>query len=538
MFEQPIQSFRKRRPPKRKLVWVVVVAVAGIIGLGLLCVPKIRHAMRSKPVEQKPVDPMQAERDELVRRESERIQAEKYDEMQREIADLKRQLAAANTSAPPRSDAPAEQGDSATESYSPETNIRQLRSGIPFKADVIVEHGTLASKERVKSDSYTANYTLNVRLPAPAKTLDELQTSNPKLGKILPGLGEILSKGEVSKWYYTLYDLKTARLKQDATALNELLTKHNLFDCETILNLKSAGGRRAMLLQADMDVVADGSDGDRLATMPDGIVNSPNYQPFTSYGWAKKTPTANPIVAGWEKRVAAGEKEIADKATTAERKKWLRTRVAELKRGIADMKSRSFLIAEYDPFIVVPVNILAAHSDPFAPAIGDYALVIYGDKVLPAIVGDGGPSYKVGEASLRIAKELSSRATPNNRPVSDLKVTYLIFPGTKDADRGPPDYDAWRAKCEGLMKEMGGIGEGFELGSWKNLLAPPPLPVPTPVPPTGASPLPGPPQLPVTPQPPAPTAPVGPGIKPGPALPPANPGTPVAPATGAGQAGN
>src|SRR5690606_29762817 len=219
------------------------------------------------------------------------------------------------------------------------------------------------------------------------------------------------------------------------------------YDCETILNLRHpASGRRVFLLQAEMDVVSDGSDGDRLATMPDEIVNSTHYQPFTSYGWPKKTRVPNPMVAGWEKRIGNANRELADPATTAERKTWLRNRIAYLKRGIADMKGRSFLIAEYDPFIVIPVNLLTA-GDPFAPKAGDYAVVVHGRKLYPAIVGDGGPTFKVGEASLRMAKEINPRASPYSRPESDLVVTYLVFPGTRDERRGPPDYERWRARC-------------------------------------------------------------------------------------------
>lgn len=133
-------------------------------------------------------------------------------------------------------------------------------------------------------------------------------------------------------------------------------------------------------MQAEMDVVSDGSDGDRLATMPDEIVNSTHYQPFTSYGWPKKTKTPNPMIAGWEKRIEAGTKEMKEPGTTADRKKWLTDKTAMLKRGVQDLKARSYLIAEYDPFIVIPVNLLTASSDPFAPNVGDYAVVIYGRK--------------------------------------------------------------------------------------------------------------------------------------------------------------
>ena len=117
----------------------------------------------------------------------------------------------------------------------------------------------------------------------------------------------------------------------------------------------------------------------------------------------------NPMVAGWEKRIIAAKVELADAATTAARKAWLKERVSYLNKGIADMKARSFLIAEYDPYIVIPINLLTNTTDPYAPRVGDYAVVIHENKIYPAIVGDGGPTFKVGEASLRLAKELRIR---------------------------------------------------------------------------------------------------------------------------------
>ena len=202
--------------------------------------------------------------------------------------------------------------------------------------------------------------------------------------------------------------------------------------------------------------------------MPAEIVESANYQPFTSYGWKKTGTTPNPMIAGWEKRIGNANEELALPATTSARKTWLKERISYLKRGIEDMKARSFLVAEYDPFIVMPVHIITATNDPYAPRVGDYAVVIHEKKLYPAIVGDGGPTFKAGEASLRMAKELNPRATPYNRPVSDLKVTYLVFPNSREEERTAPDYVKWRKRCEELLAEIGGIGEGYSLHTWAN----------------------------------------------------------------------
>lgn len=399
----------------------------------------------------------------LERQVEQRLRAQYEEELARQLGEMRGMQ-----------DKPAE-GDDARQPEVPlplgkVSDVRKLRSGIPFKTEVTFEKGGIASKERVDDESYVAKYELTLKLPSPAKTLEEVSKANTDLAEILPSLPGLLEKAEVSRWYNEIYDNKAQRVKRDANALNELLTKHNIYDCQTILNMRSESGRRVFFMQAEMDVVSDGSDGDRLAEMPDSIVNSTYYQPTTSYGWRKIGKTPNPMIAGLKRRIENGTKELNEAGTSADRKAWLRSRIAMLKRVISDLKARSYLIAEYDPFIVIPVNLITARGDSYAPKVGDYAVVIYGDKVYPCIVGDGGPTFKVGEASLRLAKELDSRATPYNRPVSDLTVTYVVFPGSREPKAGPPDYDVWRQKCHTLLGEIGGLGNGYELHQWTDLL--------------------------------------------------------------------
>jgi hypothetical protein len=477
--------------PRNGMPWLragFFVLVCGVLGLFFTAIPaKIKRGLRDILAPKPVVIP--ADEGDLRRQIESRLRAEMEEKLTAELAALRRAAAEVAKKEQEQEreneepgEAPPAQPDSVPGSV-PGTvsDVRQLRAGIPFKTELKLEKGAIASKERVDAASYAAFYQLSLRLPAPATTLAELEASNPNLAKLLPGLPALVAKAEVSAWYHKLYDNKAARIRRDATLLNELLTKHNFYDCETMLNLRAANGRRVFFLQAEMDVVSDGSDGDRLPTMPEAIVNSTHYQPFTSYGWLKKGTTVNPMIAGWERRIKEGEKELAERATGAERKKWLRERIAFLKRGVADLTSRCFLIAGYDPFIVLPVTLLAAQNDPFAPKTGDFAVVIHGDKLYPAIVGDGGPAFKVGEASLRMAQQINPRALSNNRPVSDLKVSYVIFPGSRDAERGPPDYARWRQRCHELLTEIGGLGPGYALHEWQDTLPkPPPPPVVTP----------------------------------------------------------
>jgi len=480
---------KSRRSPA--LAWLgafFMFVVAGGIVLCFTGFPaKVKRGLK-EILSTKPVV-VREDRARLENQIEERMRAEMEEDLQRRVAEMKKQMeeAAKKGEEPP---APPEQGDV----IGSISDVRKLRSGIPFQTEVLVEKGGIASRERIDTASYTASYQLSLRVPSPAKTLAELEASNALLSKMLPGLPPILEKAEVSPWFYKLYDNKVERIRRDANTLNELLTKHNLYDCETILQGRSARGRRIFLLQAEMDVVSDGSDGDRLPTMPDEIVNSSNYQPYTSYGWQKTGTVPNPMIAGLQRRIKNGEAELAAAGTTATRKTWLRSRIAELRRSVADLQARSYLIADYDPFIVIPVNVLAATGDPFAPKIGDYAVVIYGDKLYPALVGDGGPTFKVGEASLRIAREINPKASPYSRPVSDLKISYLVFPGSREAKAGAPDYEKWRQKCHDLLAEIGGVGEGYQLHQWQDTL-PKTAPAVVPVPETPAPVVP-----PVTPQ--------------------------------------
>ena len=219
-----------------------------------------------------------------------------------------------------------------------------------------------------------------------------------------------------------------------------------------------------------MDVDADGSDSDR---MPIGTGTPANFKPATSYRWPKKAPAPNPYLAATEDALKHAEAEFALSTTAPARKRDLRNTIVQLRAEVGTLKKYSFLIGATDPFIVVP-GAFTHGSD--SVKLGDYALVVFGNSIYPALVGDVGPNDKVGEASLRIAKEINTLSTPYNRPVSDLKVTYLMFPDTADKPFGPPDLEKLQARCETLVKEIGGAS--VPLHRWENIIAPSPTPSP------------------------------------------------------------
>lgn len=351
----------------------------------------------------------------------------------------------------------------------------RLFNGITVHAIVETPPGSDAATERADPLSYVLDLKLQARMPSPNKTIEELAKVTPELPRLLPGLAAMLSPDSVAPFFNDLYSTKIKMLRENLVRLDQLLSRHNFYDCQTVLRLRHPDtNRKAILLQADMDVDADGSDSDRL---PGGSAASPNFKPFTSFRWAKKTNAPNPYLAPSEERLRKAEVEYEQRSLSADRKKELRAGIGQLRDEITTLRKFSFLIGATDPYIVLPSG-FARGAD--GGKVGDYAVVIFGDKIYPAVVGDIGPADKVGEASLRIAKEINTISTPMNRPVSDLKVTYLVFPGTADPPFGPPDLEKLQMKCGTFVKEIGGAT--VPLHRWENIIPPPPTPTPSPTP--------------------------------------------------------
>ena len=356
----------------------------------------------------------------------------------------------------------------------------KLFGGITLRSTVETEPGVDATTERSDPNAYVLDLKLRARIPAPNSTIEELAKINPQLPAVLPGLSTMVSADPVSPFYAELYNTKVRMLRENLVRLDLLLSRHNFFDCQTVLQLQHPQThRKALLLQADMDVDADGSDGDR---MPVGTGAPTNFKPSTSYRWAKKSNAPNPYLASSEDKLKRAEDELGLRTTTPERKRDLRNAITDLRNEIGTLKKFSFLIGSTDPYIVIPGAFTHGQG---AAKTGDYAVVIFGDAIYPAIVGDIGPNDKVGEASFRIAKEINPQATPYNRPVSDLKVTYLIFSGTAETP-GPPDFEKMQGRCQKLVDEIGGAT--VPLHHWENIIPPSPTPTPSPSPaPTSTS---------------------------------------------------
>jgi hypothetical protein len=365
----------------------------------------------------------------------------------------------------------------------------RLFNSLGLETRVEAEPGDdLASQDRRDIDAYRVEVIVHARVSRASVTERDFLTNDPKLPGTFKDFPSLLAGAKVSPAYEKLYALKLAQIERDIGRLDVVLARHNFYDCETMLNLQSPStGRRALLAVGDMDVNVDGSDGDRNVRV-DG--SSQFFLPQTSYRWLKQSDRVNPFLSTEQNRLVTLQTELADRATSPARKKNLDDEIDDTKRRIFDLKKWSFLISETDPFIVLPGFMMRDKDDPFAPAIGDYALVLYGGNAYPAVVGDAGPSLKFGEASLLLCRAVNAKLSAFAGAVNDLKVAYLVFPGTAEPENTPPNLEAWRARCEQFVGELGGLSS--DIHHWPDLVKPWPTPTPVPTPEPSLEPTPEP----------------------------------------------
>lgn len=364
----------------------------------------------------------------------------------------------------------------------------RLFNGLSLESNFEIEQGRIASLERKDPAAFQLELNLTVKVPVPAKTDTEVAADNPALLKVLPRLSNLLGTARVSPYYHSLYERKTNQMRNTLWRLDALMTRGNFFDCQTILELTDPlSGRRALLVQADMDTDTDGGDPDRWPDMDTG--GSASFQAATSYRWPRRTNRPNPWVPVREERIKRLQAELAQRPK-ADRAAEIREAITSLRDEIATMNSFSFLIAKADPFIVLPRFFPNSGPPAYQPKLGDFVIVIAGNKLLPAIVGDFGPLAKIGEASLRICREINPEASGVKSAADDLRITYLVFPGTADPNFGPPDPARLQARCTELLKELGGT-DGTAVHLWANII-PTPTPTPTPIPTATPTPMPTP----------------------------------------------
>ncbi len=348
--------------------------------------------------------------------------------------------------------------------------VAKLYNGIQLRSSFEGEPGRQASLERETAASYALDLQFLIKVPVAGRTVAEITHSAPTLLTALPKLAALLEKAEVSKFYYGIYQNKTELLRQNLAHLDALLPRDRFYDTDTILEIQDPDSKRkALVIQSDMDVDSDGSDPDRLLEID---ATDPTFQPLTSYKWPKRGTVPNPLLKQSHDRLDRLEADL--KANPARRN--TATAIEAVRNEIGQMERYDSLIAKTDPYIVLPGFMVRQTGHPFQPKLGDYAVVVAGDQLYPAIFGDIGPSDQLGEASTRLAQAVDPRATPARSPVDDLRITYLVFPGTAEQPFGPPDLGKIRARCQALLDEIG--GNTMPLHEWANLI-PPPTPSPS-----------------------------------------------------------
>lgn len=332
-----------------------------------------------------------------------------------------------------------------------------LPGGISSMLDLKTTQGGLASVERALDGSYQAITSFRATVPRPATSLSDLQTACPDLSQLWPRLEALLPGATASPFYHSLYERKLTFIESRLKHFRHYPSRHNFFDCQTILELIDPDSRQPLLLvQADMDVVTDGSDGDRVTDASEIDDSSIHYQPFTAYNWAKTTAQPNPLLPHYQARLDEVLKKIKDSTGSETDKMPLYEERNRLQKIIEAMKFRSSLVAHLDPFIVLP-GYMFRTSTPHTPRMGDYVIVLFEGKAYPAIIGDSGPYSKIGEASLLLAKTLNPDSSGTRRAVSHLTVTYLIFPDSREPKMQAPDLEKWHQRCTELMQSVGGL---------------------------------------------------------------------------------
>ena len=169
-----IEGVRGRSQKRGGFPWLragfFAIAVAGAVivftppgekilrGVKSLLQPSPPPAVRNGEAED-----LQRQLESRHREELEEMQAEhqrERDALRKELEESAKRLAAetAVQPEPPLSEHTARSGG----------DVRTLRSGIPFKTEVKVEKGGIASRERKDGESYAAEYTLKIRVPEPS----------------------------------------------------------------------------------------------------------------------------------------------------------------------------------------------------------------------------------------------------------------------------------------------------------------------------------------------------------------------------------
>lgn len=124
--------------------------------------------------------------------------------------------------------------------------------------------------------------------------------------------------------------------------------------------------------------------------------------------------------------------------------------------GYSDDSQYRYIDSHSIPFFVLPGN----HAN--GAKLGDVGLVFNyktGDNCY-AIYADVGPSAKIGEGSIRLAKALRLNADPKSGGTEQKSIVYLVFPGSVGKWMPPKD---WFHLANQITNDWGGLGRLMEI---------------------------------------------------------------------------
>lgn len=140
-------------------------------------------------------------------------------------------------------------------------------------------------------------------------------------------------------------------------------------------------------------------------------------------------------------------------------------------KTITHPTARRYVNAEEISFIAFPGKLLSPTGGAdverlhIGVNLGDYVIVYHIKKKVftGAIFADVGPRYKLGEASIRVAKNLGVPPSPKNGGEDHCNVMYLIFPRTHETPEWPLTEEAIQEKARELFDAWGGVEQLEEL---------------------------------------------------------------------------
>jgi hypothetical protein len=116
----------------------------------------------------------------------------------------------------------------------------RLFNGIQFQTSFSTDpDGGSATSENSSPSSYTLHLDLHVRIPHAVTSRQGLVALNPSLPALFPSLGKWIESAQVSPSYERLYRHKIASLQQSLLRLDQFLSRHDFYDCETILQFQA-----------------------------------------------------------------------------------------------------------------------------------------------------------------------------------------------------------------------------------------------------------------------------------------------------------